>query len=50
MDNLGYYIFLLLTIIVGVAVLKMTVKCFVKVVLFLVFLFILGCAYFLFWT
>lgn len=46
MDNIGYYIFVLAVIIVGVALIKKIASCMVKTIVFLVLLAILAYVYF----
>ncbi len=46
MSNIGYYIFVLAVIIIGVALIKKIASCMVKTIVFIVLLAILAYAYF----
>ena len=46
MSNIGYYIFVLVVIIVGVSLIKMIASCFLKSLVFIVLLAILSYVYF----
>ncbi|MBQ8158307.1 MAG: hypothetical protein IJ081_04725 [Prevotella sp.] len=46
MDNVGYYIFLIVAIILGVTIIKKVASCLIKTLVFLVLLAIMGYIYF----